>query len=342
MIENPAGDIPSIAKALLASKSGPLAVMEGAQFRALSPRAQRIIQKAAVSGGTFGDVDFGDVLGDWRIAKSAFFASLRSRSVFFRLLDSGFRKVPLHTHLGVVTANATGWIVGEGAPTPLTAIKFAKPMLQPWKAAALMVVTDEVARSMNDGAMETVNTELRGAVSDVTDAKFFSLVIDGDTPTFASSGADQASILADLKKLLDAVNTHGTGLLAWAMSPDVANGAVTSGIDAIAKNMTPLGGEMLGLPALVSNTVTAGTLRLINAGAIAANADEIYLDASGEADVQMVDNPSVGASSVLVSMFQTNNVSLKAIVSFGAERTRDNAVAELTDIEWGTPSDIGG
>jgi hypothetical protein len=56
----------------------------------------------------------------------------------------------------------------------------------------------------------------------------------------------------------------------------------------------------------------------------------------------MVDNPAVGAASVLVSMFQTNNVSLKAVVSFGVERTRSNAVAELTGIEWGASLETGG
>jgi hypothetical protein len=334
MIENPAADIPSIAKCLLATQGRVFEATESQHSRSLSPRAQRIIAKAAFSGATIGDGDFGEVLGDWRIARNAFFASLRTRSVFFRLLDSGFRKVPLRTHLGIVTANATGWIVGEGAPIPLSAMKLSTPQLTPVSAAALMVVSNEVARSMSDGATETVNTELRGAVSDVVDARFFSLVIDGDTPSFAASGTTEAAMLADLRKLLAAVNKKGAGLLAWAMAPDVANGVVTSGVDAVSKGMTPLGGEMLGLPALVSSTIPAGTLRLINASAIAANADEISLDASGEADIQMVDNPEVGEG-VLTSMYQTNNIALRAIVSFGAERARDDAIAQLTGIEWG-------
>jgi hypothetical protein len=332
---HPSGDIPGIAKSILASRSGPIGARDSAITQSLSPRAQRIIAKAAVSGGSFGDVDYGDVLSDWRIARNAFFTSLRTRSVFFRLLDSGFRKVPLRTNLGIVTANATAWIVNEGAPTPLTAIKLSSPTLEPVKACALMVMSDTISRSMSEGATEAVNVELRGAVSDVVDAKFFSMVIDSDTPTFASSGRTAANILTDLRKMLAAVNTTGAGLLAWAMAPDVANGVVTSGVTEISNGMTPLGGEMLGLPALVSSTVPAGTLRLINASAIAANSDEIFLDASAEADVQMVDDPSVGAASVLVSMYQTNNVCLKAVVSFGAERTRDNAVALLTGVQWG-------
>lgn len=335
MIENPAGDIPAIAKCLLASQGSLIGANENNLARGLSPRAQRIVSKAAISGGRFGDADFGDVLGDWRISRNAFFSSLRTRSVFFRLLDSGFRKVPLRTPLGIVTANATGWIVNEGAPVPLSALKLAAPTLQPVNAAALIVVTNEVARSMGEGAMETVNVELRGAVSDVVDARFFSIVIDADTPSFvATAGLTEAGILSDLRKLLAAVNTKGAGMMAWAMAPDVANGVVTSGIEALAKGMTPLGGEMLGLPALVSSTVPAGTLRLINASAIAANADEIYLDASSEADIQMVDNPVVPATE-LVSMFQNNMIAMKAVVAFGVERTLDSAVAELTEIEWG-------
>jgi hypothetical protein len=334
MNENPALDIPAIAKCLLASQGRVLEANQNQFSRSLSQSAQRIVAKAAVSGASFGDTDFGDVLDDWKIARNAFFASLRTRSVFFRLLDSGFRKVPLRTNLGFMTANANGWIVGEGKPIPMTAMKLANPQLQLAEAAALMVISNEVARSMSEGAIETVNTELRGAVSDAVDERFFALVTDDDTPSFTASGTTEAEILADLRKLLASVNKKGAGLLAWALAPDVANGVVTSGSDTISKGMTPLGGEMLGIPALVSSTVPSGTLRLINASAIAANADEITIDASGEVGLQMVDNPDVGKA-VLTSMYQTNNTALRAIVSFGAERARDDAIAQLTDIEWG-------
>ncbi|MGO7522571.1 phage major capsid protein, partial [Rhizobium brockwellii] len=78
--------------------------------------------------------------------------------------------------------------------------------------------------------------------------------------------------------------------------------------------------------------IPACTLRLVNASAIAANADSISLDVSGQVSIHMRDDAD--AEAALVSMFQSNGVALKAEVSFGVETTRADAVAEITDIAW--------
>ena len=329
----PSSDVGVVAKALMSASGDIMLAKSIIDGRNAAPRVQRILEKAAISAGALGDGVFGEVLADWRISEGAFFASLRNESVYFRLLDSGFRRVPLRTRLGVVAANATGWIVGEGAPAPVSSMSLENPEIAPVKACALIVFTDAVARSMDDAASNLVNQELRAAVTAVVDAKFFDLIIDSETESFVASGTDETAIRADLRLMVDAVNTK-KGALVWAMSSDVAN-ALSLAESVALRGMTPLGGELLGLPGMVSDVIPAGTLRLINAGAIAAAASGIGIDVSTQADIQMVDNPAVDASAALVSLFQTNNVALKALVTFAVERTRSDAVAELTGIAWG-------
>lgn len=320
-------DLPQVAKYLLATRGDGVAAHALAANARAPSRVLNILSKAAVGGITTDGG--GEALVDISVAQSAFFGSLRTRSVFFRMLDQGFRRVPLRTHLGIISASATAWIVGEGDPKPLSRLTLSNPALMPKKAVALIVTTDEIARDTSAAGQSLVSQELRAAVSDTVDAEFFDEIMTG-APSIPSSGADQASMAADLRALLAAVNATGAGALFWAASVDTANrlALINDGKGA----MSPTGGEFLNLPALVSGAIPAGTLRLVNASAIAANADSISLDASGQVSIHMRDDPD--AEAALVSMFQSNGVALKAEVSFGVEKTRADAVAEITGIEW--------
>ncbi|MEH2678674.1 phage major capsid protein [Rhizobium leguminosarum bv. viciae] len=329
--ETAAIDLPLVAKYMLAARgSGPLAHTLAANNRAPA-RVLNILGKAAIGGAVTSDGTFGEVLSDIRIAETAFFTSLRTRSIFFRLWDSGLRRVPLRTNLGVVSLGATGYIVNEAAPKPLSKLTLSNPALPVRKAAAIIVVGDQVAQDMGNAAQSLVTQELRGAVSDVVDEEFFNIIMPG-APSTPSSGTDQLSMAADLGTLLAAVNVSGGGALFWAASVDVGNRLAL--INDGKGGMSPLGGEFLNLPALVSGTIPSGTLRLINAGAIAGNVDSISLDASGQVDLLMQDDDPEGAAA-LVSMFQSNATALKAEVAFAVEKFRADAVAEITDIQWG-------
>lgn len=299
------------------------------------PRVVRLIK--ALPAATTDDGAFGQALSDVSAASRVFFASLQTTSIYFWLLANGFRIVPMRTRLGVVAADASGWIEGEGLPVPVSTMTLAEPLISPRKACAMLVVSDEVARSNAEAALTLVDEELRRAVSATVDTAFWDLVIDTGTPSTPSSGNDAAAMKADLKALLDSVNVTGAGKLAWVMGADAANGASILD-DRMA--MTPEGGELLGLPALVSSTMPAKTVRLVNAAGIAANADTIELSVSGQADIEMagsglIQNATTGLGTTLVSMFQSNSKALKATVNFAVEKMRADAVAELSNVQWG-------
>jgi hypothetical protein len=330
-----AADMGQVVKALLASGGKKAEAAEYARAAHMSDRAIRILTKAPIGGLTISN---SPDLVDWRIAGKSFFTMLRTESVFMRLLDKGFRRVPLRERVGMVATNATALARAEGQPFPVSAVTLDGQTLEPVPVGVILVMTDQLAKNMTADATNLIYAELRGAVSYAVDSEFFSIVMDSATPSIPSAGLGAAGMMEDVRLLLSLVNTTAAGYLVWAMSPDVANDATI--LDE-RNAMTPMGGEFFGIPAMVAHSLPAGTLRLINGAGIAAAGDGMEVQASNEATLQMVDNPTNNSvtptATTLVSMFQTNSTALLAKISIGAERMRDDAVAEVTGVAWLEP-----
>jgi Phage capsid family len=306
--------------------------------------------KAAVTAGStsIGSPSaWGDELTSYRQLAEGFFTSLRSRSVFFRLLgDGAFARAPMRTTLTFAVSNASGYIVGAGKPKPLSRLDLSAANLEPIRAVAQIVVSEELLRDAGPASEAAFGRELRGAVADTVDAEFFNIIGQNITPTAATANAD-----ADLQNVLDDVNTTASGRLYWAMVPSMANRLstmLTAGNVPMFPTMTPTGGTLAGLPALISTQVpaaagspVANSLWLINAEGIAADAADIEVRMSREAVVEMEDAPAGDAvmaeglgTTSLVSLWQQNLAAILAEVRFAAFRYRSNAVAAIEGIVW--------
>ncbi|KRE13467.1 hypothetical protein ASE63_18515 [Bosea sp. Root381] len=287
--------------------------------------------KAAVGATTIED------LGPYAQVSATFLASLRSRSIFAHLLDNGMARAPLRRPIRAVTANITGTIVSEGAPTPVSRITLASRSLAPQKAMALVVLSQEAIVGTSPAALMLIEGELRKGAAAAADGQFISIAGSGVSP-IAATGTDAEAALVDLRTLLDVVNVTGASpALYWAMPPGVANAAatMTSLAGALAfPEMTPRGGEILGLPALVSDAVAPGTVMLIDAGGLVGEIENITIRSSGQAAVAMRDDPE-NVAAELVSLWQTNSTGILATMTFGLERYRSNAVAILSGVNWG-------
>ncbi len=130
----------------LAIRSKALVGDADAWIEANAPAPVQRILKAQVAAGTTLDPEWGGAAaGDYKNTVAAFVDSLRTASIYFRLLsDNGFVRVPLQRRVAITTATASGWIVGEGKPVPLSRLSLQNQLLQPHRAAALIVVTDEL------------------------------------------------------------------------------------------------------------------------------------------------------------------------------------------------------
>ena len=289
---------------------------------------------------------WGDQLVGYQQLTNGFFEALRGRSAFFAMLQAGaLSRVPLKTRFSVATTDATAWIVGAGRPVPLSSVNFAAGALEPAKAATLIVVSEELLRSAAPGAEGAFGRELRGAIADVVDRTFFDLIGRAVTAESATASPD-----ADIKTLLDLVNTTGNGALYFLMRPALANAMATlrdPGGWRVFPDMAPIGGSIVGVPALVSAQVpdtggspSSNALWLIDASGIAANADAIEVSMSRQATVEMSSTPGQDAvdpdppTAPNVSLWQTNSVGIMASVWFGAEVIRSGSVATLEGISW--------
>jgi Phage capsid family len=332
-MEQPTATLPWVARCLLAGQGR---LVDAAQFGEANGAPSSALRIVKAGAATTLDSTWAGALTDYQGAVRAFQESLKTQSVFFRLkADSALRPIPMNTRVGISSANATGWIVGEGNPVPLTRLTLVNQVLTPIKAAALIVATNELVRDVSAAGQALLSGELKAAAAYAVDRQFIDLLVDTNTEVISSSGVNSDAITSDLRSLLFAVNATGNGnaALYFLVSPGAAKAAATMPL--LFPNMTPSGGEMFGVTALVSNAVDEDTIVLIDANGIGGDAGPITLKASNEADIDFADNPT-GDGGQMVSLFQTNATALMAVTSFAAERLRDDAVAVLQGIDWGT------
>ena len=294
-------------------------------------RAVEMLEKAALGAVASGSSP-GDAMVTLAHGSKAWFQTLRTASIFARLLDSGMMKMPLNQAFGIATSAPVAHVVGEGRPAPLTLYGADIEALTPVSVLAMLAITDEVVAGSDAGTLEAVDSELRGACAAAVDAKFWTLA--GAGVSGFSLGASGGSFRADCEELLTAVNTTGAGSLVWACSPDVAIKA--SFYD---ENMSPVGGEILGLPAMVSTSIPSGTLRLANAVGFAGDLVDIDIGSSRNASLEMKDaslaqDATTGTGTTLVSTFQSGMSAVRAIVTFGCAKVRSNAAHEIDSVTW--------
>ena len=295
--ETPTANFPWSARAIaLRAKAAVGEINDWAEQNRAPDRVVRILKSGNIPAGTTTVSDWAAAAqGDYGASISSFFESLRSTSVFFRLLnDNALRRVPLRQRVGIVSGGATGWIIGEGKPARLSKLMLRNGVLEPVRAAAMVVMTDELWRNVSTAGQTTFAKELKGAVGQVVDAKFLELIFESSTDgseTISSAGADNDDVLTDLRAALLAVGSTSTSALYWVASVDVAKRASALG-PALMPAMSSSGGEMLNLPCLVSSAVDEGSLYLIDASRIAADVAAVELRASTHASIEMEAAPS--------------------------------------------------
>ncbi|CAN7343516.1 phage major capsid family protein [Bosea sp. LjRoot237] len=331
-----AGVLCEVARFVALGRGDAMQSLALAQAERASELALRYIKSAA---GSLSDPTWGGALDGRAEVISAFVESLRSKSVFARLLADGMTRLPLKTRAAIVTANATAWATGEGMPISVSAMSLAGSALEERKAAALIVLSNELIRSTSPAARALLDASLKSAVADAIDASFLDIVTDGLTP-IAATGTTPAAALTDLRTLLGLVNTTGAGSLYFLMGADVANRAATlAGSDSTLTfpAMGPLGGEMLNTPALVSSAMLSGQIALLDATGIAGEIEAVTVSLSDQASIEMDSAPSSppNAATVLRSLWQENKVAILARAYFGAEVIRAGSIAALDGIAWG-------
>lgn len=337
-----AGEFGMIARMFLKARGDlPLALSLAETARA-TPRVLTVL-KTAIAAGSISNSTWGEQLAEYEAAAAAFIETLRSVGAFDAML-ADMRRVPLRIRLAAVTVGATGYLVGEGSPKPISRLTLAGSTLAPRKAVAIFAMSDELARFSGPEGAALFGRELRGAVAAVTDEEFVRIISDGMTP-IASSGATVAAVRLDLATALHEVETDASSKLfilvrastakSWSLS------VLESGAPAFPE-MTPNGGRVAGMPVLVTDGVPVGTIVVVDANGIAAASDTVTMELATQADLVFEDAPDSppSASATMKSLWQHGMVALRAERSFGAERMRTSAVAVIEGVSYAGDSPV--
>ena len=260
-----------------------------------------------------------ELAGDsFRQLAAGFVSALSHEGVFDAALSDMVQQ-PLRTRLAVNLLTVAASEVDEYAEKPVSQLAFRSDVLEARKAAAIVVLSQELARLAQ--ADEAIGAALRRGVVAATDASFLSYLISLTTPV-PSSG----DVLEDLAAAFATVST-GTGSRWYLVVTPAAAAqlAFTSGIAGQAfPQMTPSGGT-IGITVLVSDQLQAGQAVLFDASSIAATSEAVTVSAAGEASVDLGDSPGT-----LASLWQRDLVAVKAERFYGFAALRPETIASLS------------
>lgn len=334
-----------------------LAAARGNRFEALEiakskypdhPRLHTVL-KAAVNAGTTTDAAWAGPLVEYNTLVSEFIEFLRPQTIIGRL--PALRAVPFNIRMQMQTSGGEGYWVGQGAPKPLTSFNFDDVTLGFAKVANIAVLTDELVRFSNPSADVIVRQSLADALRARLDIDFVDpakALVSNVSPAsitngvtgLTSSGTGIDGVYGDVQALMNAFLAANLVPNAWIMSSINAL-ALSMMRNALGQREFPdisvSGGSFMGLPVVTSEYLTqvgdtsGSPLILLNTNEIyLADDGQVVIDASREASLQMLDNPtnnsSTATATTMVSMFQTNSIALKAERFINWQRRRDEAV----------------
>lgn len=329
------------------------------------PNSERINTtfKAAVEAGTTTDATWALPLVEYNQFAGDFVEFLRPQTILGKFGMGGIpslRRVPFNIHIRGQTSGGSGYWVGEGAPKPLTAFDFEDVYLGYAKVANIAVLTQELMRFSNPSAEALVRDSLaqaliarldldfvdpaKAAVSNVSPAS-----ITNGVSAITASGVDADAVRVDVKAALTSFLTANISPSAgvWIMSAQTAL-SLSLMRNALGQKEFPdismLGGSFEGLPVIVSEYIVTDSnghyVILVNASDIwLADDGNVVIDASREASLQMLDDPTnnsaSGTPTTMVSMFQTNSVALRAERWINWKKRRSAAAAIIENVNWG-------
>jgi HK97 family phage major capsid protein len=295
------------------------------------------ISKAAITAGTTESSDWASPLVITQNLASEFLDLLRPATILGRI--PGLNMVPFNIQVPRTLTDPTGYWVGQGDVKPMSSATFDSVTLDFHKLAAIVAITEELARFSSPSAETTLRKQLIAAltyrmdrdlldpdIAAVTGIKPASLT-NGVTPT-AASGTTAAAFRQDFGDMMATflgLNMSPAGLVLVMTSAQAMRLALMR--NSLGNKEFPdigiAGGTLEGIPVITSeNIVASGGSPTDGYPIVAINAPEVLvaddggvsIDMSREASVQMNDAPDSPetTSTVMVSFWQRNYIGIKA------------------------------
>ncbi len=273
-------------------------------------------------------------LADYGIGKD-FFEAFRAASIVGQL-STFMRPTPalVNVPTEVEAAVNAAW-VGEGAMIPVRQATLGSTSIPPYKLAAIVAVSAELAKLGGDAAVETLRQILVGGVAQAIDGTFLSsdALVSGTSPagvgnsgqTHVSTGGTAAQIQADLSAMGAKLDTWRNPV--WVMRP-----GTSLHITATAPALVDFSGEnprLCGLPVFTSPASPA-QIMLLDAGSVLYfDEGESEIHVSESATLQMGDGGSP-ESEEIVSLFQEDILAIRIIRHLSWSRPSTGSAVVMT------------
>lgn len=327
------------------------------------PRIANYI-KAAVAGATTTDSTWAGPLVDQTNLSSEFVEWLRPQTIVGKFGTGGIpalRRVPFNIRFNGQTSGSVAAWVGEAKQKPLRKVSYNANTLLWAKIAAIMVETEELFRFSNPSSDALLRDELGASIIERIDTDFVDpdkgivanvspASITNNVAPVTSSGTDAAAVRTDIAALM-APFIAAKIPLTQGVFITTNTVAMTLGLmrNAFGQPEFPglnvNGGTLEGLPVIASQYALTGSPESNLLILVAANeimlADDggITVDVSRDASLEMSDDPENESGSV-VSMFQTNQIALRAERFINWAKRRSAAVSFLDAVNYvaGSPA----
>lgn len=318
------------------------------------------IMKAAVAAGNTTDPSWAGSLVQYQNLSSEFVDFLRPRTIIGQLGQGnvpGLRRVPFNVRIPGKSAKGRAQWVGEGFRKPVTKSGYDAAELKWAKIAGISVITEELARFSDPSIQILVRDDLSDAVIERKDEDF----VDPDKTAATGAGLSPASITNGVTPTPSTGDVYADIQALWATA-DSTNLPVDSAVyitnSATARqlaglrnplmarefpNVSMTGGDIDGVPLVVSNYVPAGMFILAFTSEIyLADDGVVTIDISREATIIMDDDATATPTIAQIqSMFQTNQLAIRAECYVNWKKRRPQAVSYLTGVNWTNTVDPG-
>lgn len=350
-------------KALIAGRgNAQLALMHAEAQKSWRDQTPQVIEvlKTAVAGGTTTSSGWASELVYNQNLVGEFIELLRPQTVIGKI--PGLTRVPFNVRMSGQDSGSTAYWVGQGKPVPVSKLNTTEVTLGIAKAAGLVVLTKELVRSSEPSAELIVRNDLIKTISQFMDVQFLDPSVAAVTNVSPASitnavtattptGTALANLRTDVQTLFRAFIAQNDDPLSavWIMDPSMAL-TISLMQNALGQPEFPQismsGGTFFGLPVVVSNSANitgspdSGHMIILAKASDILYADEggTEIDASDQASIQMLDNPtndaSDGTPTTMVSMFQTNSVAIKAVRFVNWKKRRSTAVSYIKEAQY--------
>jgi hypothetical protein len=259
---------------------------------------------------------------------------LQSQSIYGRISPK-FVRVPMRTKTPIDLSGGNGSWKGEGLPSVLTKDNSGSITTEPYTASFTIVVTNELFRFGRDserflrdllvkGLSRFIDTQMLDRTITATAGTRPASLTNG-TANPSSAGSTGANVAADIATLLSNTTTSLDGAVLVCQTRTYL--AAQAKLASIGYQVVP--GYLAGIPVIAGST-SPRQLALIDCASIAfASDDQILIDVTREATVEMVDASSqsglTGTGASQVSLFQSNLTAIRVELPLSYQHLRFNS-----------------